>query len=70
MKALGLIMLLSGIAAVCITYHRHMQAIWADIAAEDAERIANRRFEQMVRGMRVHIVQRLHIVDEMGGKSE
>ena len=70
MKALGFIMLLSSIAALVITYHRHMQAIYADIAAEDAERMANQRFEQMKRGMRVRVVQRLQIVDEMQGGSK
>ncbi len=70
MKALGLIMLISMLGGLCATYHRHMQAIYSDIAADDAERMANRRFEQMVRGMRVRVVQRLQIVDEMGGKPE
>lgn len=65
MKLIGLIVLLSGLAALAVTYHRHMKAIYADIAEEDAERIANQRFEQMKRGMQVRVVQRLQIVDEM-----
>ena len=65
MKIAGFIMLLSGIAAVVVTYHRHMKAIYSDIAEEDAERMASERFEQMKAGMQVRVVQRLQIVDEM-----
>ena len=69
-KAIGFLFLLSGMAAVVITYHRHMKAIYSDIAAEDAERIANRRFKQMKDGMKVRVVQRLVIHDEMGREHE
>ena len=69
MKIIGMIMLLSGLAALVITYHRHMQSIWSDIAAEDAERIAEMRFKEMKRGMQVRVVQRLQIVDEMGRRN-
>lgn len=65
MKIIGMIVLLSGLAALAVTYHRHMKAIYADIAAEDAERIAEMRFKEMKRGMQVRVVQRLQIVDEM-----
>lgn len=68
-KALGLLVLLSSIAAVVITYHRHMKAIYADIAAEDADRMANQKFREMTRNMKVRIVQRLVIHDEMGDKT-
>ena len=69
-KAIGFLFLLSGMAAVVITYHRHMKAIYSDIAAEDAERIANRRFKQMKDGMKVRVVQRLVIHDEMEREHE
>lgn len=68
-KALGLLVLLSSITAVVITYHRHMKAIYADIAAEDADRMANQKFREMTRNMKVRIVQRLVIHDEMGDKT-
>ncbi len=68
-KALGFLVLLSSIAAVVITYHRHMRAIYADIAAEDADRMANQKFREMKRNMKVRIVQRLVIHDEMGDKT-
>ena len=68
-KLLGAAMLLCGLAALVITYHRHMKAIYADIAAEDAERLAEMRFKEMKRGMQVRVVQRLQIVDEMGRRN-
>ena len=68
-KALGLLVLLSSIVAVVVTYHRHMKAIYADIAAEDADRMANQKFREMTRNMKVRIVQRLVIHDEMGDKT-
>ena len=68
-KLLGAAMLLCGLAALVITYHRHMRSIWSDIAAEDAERIAEMRFKEMKRGMQVRVVQRLQIVDEMGRRN-
>ena len=68
-KALGFLVLLSSITAVVITYHRHMKAIYADIAAEDADRMANQKFREMKRNMKVRVVQRLVIHDEMGDKT-
>lgn len=67
-KATGLLVLLSSIIAVIVTYHRHMRAIYADIAAEDADRMANQKFREMKRNMQVRVVQRLVIHDEMGDK--
>lgn len=70
MKLIGLIVLLSVIVSVIMTYHRHMKAIYADIAAEDAERMANIKFEHMKNGMQVRVIQRLAIVDEMGRRNQ
>ena len=70
MKFIGLLFLLSSIAAVVVTYHRHMRAIYTDIAEEEAERMANIRFERMKAGMQVRVVQRLHIVDEMERRNQ
>lgn len=67
-KATGLLVLLSSIIAVIVTYHRHMRAIYADIAAEDADRMANQKFREMKRNMQVRVVQRLVIHDEMRDK--
>ena len=62
---LGIVILISGIAALAIAYHRHMKAMYAEIAKEDAKRMADMMFEQMKNGMKVRVVQRLQIVDEM-----
>ena len=62
---LGIVILISGIAALAIAYHRHMKAIYAEIAKEDAKRMADMMFEQMKNGMKFRVVQRLQIVDEM-----
>ena len=63
--AIGILFLLAAVVAIVMTYHRHMQAIYSDIAKEDAERIANKRFREMKRNMQVRVVQRLVIPDEM-----
>lgn len=70
MKLIGLIVLLSVIVSVVMTYHRHMKAIYADIAEEDSERMANIKFEQMKNGMQVRVIQRLAIVDEMERRNQ
>lgn len=67
--AIGILFLLSGLVAVIVTYHRHMKAIWADIAAEDANRMAEQKFREMKRNMQVRVVQRLVIHDEMGERN-
>ena len=69
-KATGFLVLLSSIIAVIVTYHRHMRAIYTDIAEEEAERIANIRFERMKAGMQVRVIQRLAIVDEMERRNQ
>ena len=68
-KIFGFLFLLSGLAAVIVTYHRHMKAIWADIAAEDANRIAEQKFREMKRNMQIRVIQRLVIHDEMGERN-
>ena len=68
-KILGLLFLLSMLAALAVTYHRHMQAIWADIAAEDANRMAEQKFREMKRNMKIRVIQRLTIKDEMGERN-
>ena len=34
--AIGILFLLAAVVAIVMTYHRHMQAIYSDIAKEDA----------------------------------
>ena len=66
--AIGFLFLLSGIIAVIISYHRHMKAIWTDIAEKDANRLAEQKVREMKRNMQIRVVQRLTIKDEMGCK--
>ena len=68
--AIGILFLLSMFAALVVTYHRHMQSIWADIAAEDANRMAEQKFREMKRNMKIRVIQRLTIKDEMGCRNE
>lgn len=57
---IGLITFILTIAAVLLTYHKHMQAVWKDIAEEDAEEM----FEEYVHNCeyRVHTEVRTQIV--------
>lgn len=57
---IGLITFILTIAAVLLAYHKHMQAIWKDIAEEDAEEM----FEEYVHNCeyRVHTEVRTQIV--------
>ena len=57
-----LVMMLAGIVAA---YHFHMREIWADIAAERAEELADEMFTAAVQNAQVRVKQRLVIRDEM-----
>ena len=57
-----LVMMLAGIVAA---YHFHMREIWADIAAERAEELADEMFTAAVQNAQVRVKQRLVIHDEM-----
>lgn len=57
---IGFITFILTIAAVLLTYHKHMQAVWEDIAEETAEEM----FEEYVHNCeyRVHTEVRTQIV--------
>lgn len=57
---IGLITFILTIAALLLTYHKHMQAVWEDIAEETAEEM----FEEYVHNCeyRVHTEVRAQIV--------
>lgn len=57
---IGLITFILTIAALLLTYHKHMQAVWEDIAEETAEEM----FEEYVHNCeyRVHTEVRTQIV--------
>lgn len=54
---------------IALAYHTHMSAIYQDIAEENAEKIADRMFDEACEHAEIHVVQRLQIIDEMGRKS-
>ena len=64
MKLIGLAVMVVAVIAVIITYHRHMTAIYKDIAEHEAERLAEQRFREMIRDARVQLRQRIEIIDE------
>lgn len=64
MKLIGLAVLVVAAIVVIITYHRHMTAIYKDIAVHEAERLAEQRFREMIRDARVQLRQRIEIIDE------
>ena len=64
MKLIGLAVLVVAVVVVAITYHRHMSAIYRDIAEHEAERLAEQRFREMIQTARVQLRQRIEIIDE------
>ena len=60
----ALLLLFFGIIAAA--YHKHMSSIYRDIAKEDAEEIADRRFYEACENAEIRVKQQLMIIDEMG----
>lgn len=63
--ALGIALLVMMLAGIVAAYHFHMREIWADIAAERAEELADEMFTAAVQNAQVRVKQRLVIHDEM-----
>ena len=63
--ALGIGCLAMMLAGIVAAYHFHMREIWADIAAERAEELADEMFTAAVQNAQVRVKQRLVIRDEM-----
>lgn len=62
MTLAGLLLVVVVVAVLAITYHKHMQAIWEDIAIEEADEL----FDSYVKHCEYRIHTELHtlIVDE------
>lgn len=60
----ALLMLFFGIIGV--GYHKHMKAIYDDIAHEEAQGMADEMFDEAMERAEFHVHSRLEIVDEMG----
>ena len=61
----GTVLLAVFIGILVLAYHIHMRSIYRDIADEEADEIADKRFEEAIKDAQVHVKQRLVIVDEM-----
>jgi hypothetical protein len=62
----GTAVLLIFFGIIAAAYHKHMSGIYRDIAEEEADEIADKRFEEAIKDARIKVHQRLEIIDEMG----
>ena len=65
MFAIGFLFLLCAVGIIIAAYHKHMTAIYSDIAEEQAQELADQYYRHMLKTARVKVVQRLEIIDEM-----
>lgn len=58
----GVVAMIFAVVAIVLTYHKHMQAVWKDIAKEEADEM----FDNYVRHCEYRVHTELHtmIVDE------
>lgn len=62
----GSALLLLFLCIIGVGYHKFMQSMYRDIAEEDAEEIADRKFYEACKNAEIRVKQQLVIVDEMG----
>lgn len=62
----GTVLLAVFIGILVLAYHIHMRSIYRDISEEEADEIADKRFEEAIKDARIKVHQRLEIIDEMG----
>lgn len=62
---MSVLFLLLALGIMALAYNKHMREIYKDIAEEEAQEIAEKKFRDMIRNAEVKVVQRLEIVDEM-----
>lgn len=62
----GAVLLAVFIGILVLAYHIHMRSIYRDIAEEEADEIADKRFKEAIKDARIKVHQRLEIIDEMG----
>ena len=63
---LGVPFCIMSLAILILLYVKHIDALYSDMAAEEAERLADERFEEYKKNMRIRVTQTLRIVDERG----
>ena len=62
----GILFAVLAVGVLVLMYVKNVDAIYSDMAQEEAERLADERFEQYKRNMRIRVTQTLRIVDERG----
>ena len=62
----GTAVLLIFFGIIGVGYHKHMKAIYDDIAHEEAHGMADEMFDEAMERAEFHVHSRLEIVDEMG----
>ena len=63
---LGVPFCIMSLAILILLYVKHIDTLYSDMAAEEAERLADERFEDYKRNMKIRVTQTLRIVDERG----
>ena len=63
---LGVPFCIMSLAILILLYVKHIDALYSDMAAEEAERLADERFEDYKKHMKIRVTQTLRIVDERG----
>ena len=62
----GILFTVLAVGVLVLMYVKNVDAIYSDMAQEEAERLADERFEQYKRNMKIRVTQTLRIVDERG----
>ena len=62
----GILFAVLAVGVLVLMYVKNVDAIYSDMAHEEAERLADERFEQYKRNMKIRVTQTLRIVDERG----
>ena len=62
----GILFAVLAVGVLVLLYIKNVDAIYSDMAQEEAERLADERFEQYKRNMKIRVTQTLRIVDERG----
>ena len=60
----GILFAVLAVGVLVLMYVKNVDAIYSDMAHEEAERLADERFEQYKRNMKIRVTQTLLIVDE------
>ena len=62
----GILFAVLAVGVLVLMYVKNVDAIYSYMAQEEAERLADERFEQYKRNMKIRVTQTLRIVDERG----